>query len=98
MANILKERVNIQNYLNKLKKWSEKKNPNGIQQVQMYCTQARIINYMIIQWWKIGWQQFWRGIYKCNGGSQAVGQEHYVVTKKGGMILKSPEMNIACTK
>lgn len=34
MANILKERVNILNYLNKLKKWSEKKNPNGIQQIQ----------------------------------------------------------------
>ena len=34
MANILKERVNIQNYINKLKKWSEKKNPNGIQQMQ----------------------------------------------------------------
>lgn len=27
-----------------------------------------------------------------------VGQEHYVVTKKGGMILKSPETNIACMK
>lgn len=27
-----------------------------------------------------------------------VDQEHYVVTKKGGMIPKSAEMNIVCMK
>jgi len=34
MASILEERVQVQNYLKKLKKMSEKKNPDGIQQVQ----------------------------------------------------------------
>lgn len=34
MGNTLKGRVNIQNYFNKLKEWSERKNPKGIQQVQ----------------------------------------------------------------
>lgn len=55
MGNALKEGVNIQNYLNKLKNGLKGKIQMVFSRYKRYCPQAKIINYMIIQWGKMSW-------------------------------------------